>query len=190
MRIEDRKTLRRSVGRSIRRPPASRRGMTLLEIILALTLLSILFGVVFGLVGMLDGLQLRNQRSIAAKEVGHRLVLAHLDDDTAMPSKSQPIEYGRFKFMYDLHKEKVVMELNQTQRSSDVSPQGLDRFEMVTINVYDAEPAGDYFQPGELVAQLTRVYDPFAPRNPDSANRYFNDPNKLLKRVFELVNPK
>ena len=162
--------------------------MTLLEIVLAITLLTILFGVVFGMIGMMDNIQLRNQRSIAATEVAHRLVLAHLDDDTAMPSKTLPIEYGRFRFMYDLRQETVVMELGRTQRSGDVSPQGLDRFQMVTVNVYDAAPAGDYFEKGELVGQLQRVYDPFAPRNPDSANRYFSDPNKLLQRLNGWLN--
>lgn len=172
--------------------PGGRRcaGLTLLEVILAVTLMGMLFGVVFGVIGTVDGIQLRNQRTLAAYEVAHRLVLAHLDDDTAMPSRSVPIDYGRFKFMYDLLQEPVVMELNRTQRASDAAPQGLDRYKMVTISVYAADAVGDYFRPGERVAELSRVYDPFAPRNPDSAVRYFGDINKLMNRIGNLVNDK
>ena len=157
--------------------------MTLLEVVLAVLLLSGVFAAVFGTIGTLDTLQLRHQRTLAAYEVAHRLVLQYLDDDHKMPEKSLPIDYGRFKFMYALMEEKCAMELNRSQRGSESAPQGLDRYKQVTIAVYSADPAGDYFQPGEQHATLSRIYDPFAPRNPDSALEYFKDINNIVIKL-------
>lgn len=160
--------------------------MTLLEIVLAMVLLAIISTAVLGTIGTLENLQQNQEQMLSGYEVAHRLMLSYLDDDKSMPNRALPIEYGNSKFMYALDEEQVRMRLNRVQNSADSSPQGLNRYRQVTITVFEADVSLEYPRPGAQLAQLTRVYDPLAPRNADSAENTFSDVNNVLERVKRI----
>jgi type II secretory pathway pseudopilin PulG len=165
---------------------ASSRGLTLLEIVLALTLLALLSATVLGSLSAIDAMQRRNQMVLAANEVASRLMLMQLDDDRSLPSKAQVIEQGPFLFMYDLVEETVKLELNRRQGSLDTKPQGLDRFQQYSITIYEAELINGMPRSVEQVAQLQRIVDPFTMRNRESMRRIEQDPNRFIGRVTQF----
>src|SRR3989442_1414254 len=57
---------------------------------------------------------------------------------------------------------------------------------LVGVTVYDADAVGDYELKGEPIAFLSRIIDPFAPRNPDSLEN-FNSPDRIVDWLRPLL---
>lgn len=169
--------------RSARLAPA----LTLLEVMLAVVILGLVTAAITGTISATETMTVRSRQMVAGYELAHRLILTWLDDERRMPTETLPLDYGPYQFMWDKSEGNVRMEINDAQRSSSGSvPQALSRFKLVTVNVYLAE--GDQKQPykGPLMASLSRMYDPAAPRNPESM-KTITDPDRLGKLIRELT---
>ena len=163
-----------------RRPgPATpaRRGSTLLEVVLAAVLLAGVALAIFSTLGFLQRSEDRRERTAAAYEVASRLLLQYLDDKSQMPSESEPIADGggRYRFRFTVRPEPVTIE----SAASTDGGQMLNQTTLVRATVYrgvDAGPAG--IQPGEQLAQLTRLYNPMLLllRSEDARNRALSRP--------------
>jgi hypothetical protein len=69
-----------------------------------------------------------------------------------------------------------------TQRS--VVAQANDRFEQITVKVFAVDENAPFEPAAEQLASLSRVYDPFAARNPDAIERL--DPDALIQRIQDM----
>jgi type II secretory pathway pseudopilin PulG len=163
-------TPRRSISRS------SRRAMTLLEVLLAVTLLVFIAVSITSAINTIVALEVRARRAVAGYEVANRLMLEYLDTfldkKVAMPDPSLPLEFGDHMYYWELHSDKAQMEINQRQNTTSTGFQGLSRYEIATITIYEAEETidGPAIR-GERLASLSRIFDPATARNPDAINR-------------------
>jgi prepilin-type N-terminal cleavage/methylation domain-containing protein len=165
----------------------SRAGLTLLEVVLAVVILGLVAAAITGAISTVETLGERSRQTVAAHELAHRLVLTWLDDQKRMPTETLPLDYGPYRFMWDKEEVNVRMDINDAQRSATSSaPQALNRFKLVTVNVYMAEGSGPQPYPGPQLASLSRIYDPAAPRNPESM-KTITDPDNLSRLLRELT---
>ena len=164
--------------------------MTILEVVLAVFLLGLVAASVAGAVNASNTMETRNRLTVAAHELGNRLVLTWLDDDTRMPAAAAPLDYGDHRFFWDKKLEAVRLRPNPQQRASAPGLNGLDRFRMLTVNIYAADnsPAAAPTR-GDLLATITRIYDPMAPRNADSVNGLEASPGRLPTFIRPLLFP-
>ena len=154
------------------RPRHSRRGITLLEVLLAVLLMSLTVASVMGAVSSIAAMESGGQRRLEANEIANRLMLQYLDDDRALPEKSLPITYGDHRYFWELDQTPARMVINRKQESAGASLQAVDRFRLIGVTVYDADRNGNFETRGEPLASLSRVIDPFAPRNPDTLETF------------------
>lgn len=160
-----------SCGRTSR----SARGVTFLEMVVAVSLLAIVAAASFSALEFVMGMQRREQQRLGAAELGSALIVQYLDDPTTMPAQSEPLEYGAWMYRYTLSDEPVTMRSAkpidlQTGPGGAARPTTLDRIRQVTVRVWLSSESGGADGPGEGAAgfALTRLIDPIAVRNPDS----------------------
>lgn len=183
-------THQHSTSRSRKARPlaAARRAMTLLEVILAVLLLSLTVAAVTGAISAIIGMETEGRKRLEGYEICNRIMLQFLDDEEGLPGKGLPITYGDHKYFWDLDKTGARMVINKKQESGGANLQALDRFMLVGVTVYDATQNGNYETRGEPIAFLSRVIDPYAPRNPDSLDTYSNNPDKITKMIQGIFN--
>jgi Tfp pilus assembly protein PilV len=185
------RTLQHSTSRS-RRPrhaPPSRRAITLLEVILAVLILSLSVAAVTMAISAILGMESSGRKRVEAYEVANRLLLQYLDDKSALPSDALPIAYGDHRYFWSLDKTPTRMVINRKQESSGAALQATDRFSLVGVTVFDSEQVRDLEVRGEPIAFISRVVDPAAPRNPDTLSKY-DDPRmieEMLKETLRLA---
>lgn len=168
--------------RSARRAP----GLSLLEVVLAVVMLTGVATSIMSAISYIERADARDKRRLAAYEIGNRLILQWLDDNKQMPEPHLPILYGdRYQFFFELSVTQVRMELNEEQSRSETTLQGLDRYRLVAVRVFDSDESDPRNPvPGEELALLWRVYDPAFNRNPDAMTRFGERPENVL----ELIN--
>jgi prepilin-type N-terminal cleavage/methylation domain-containing protein len=172
-----------------------RRGMTLLEVVFSLVLLSIIGASAASLFGFVSSMQLREQRRLAATEVAHRLILAYLDDPTEMPNPSLPVEYGpqdapaRFRWEYTEERVQLNEIAGDRRDTSRQSPLSADRFRQITVRVWLSEESGGSRYPTGDTPQavLSRMMDPITIRNPDSAMNMLSSERGRERWMQELM---
>lgn len=166
-------------------------GVTLLEIVLAVVLLTGVATAVTAAIAYVEGSDARDRKRLAAHELAGRLVLQWLDDFTKMPEANDRLLYNTTEFYYSCDVTPVVMRLNERQARSETSLQGLDRFLLISVRVYESIPNGTSTPArGDEVAHVWRLCDPAAARNPDAMDRFGKDPeriNDLLNRILGNV---
>lgn len=164
---------------------ASNRALTLIEVVLAVLLLTLTATAVMSAVGFVVGTEGRARKILAATEVANRLVLQHLDDEKQMPDRGRPIDYGEYRFVYDTRMANVPMQMSSASLGvgNASAATNLNRFRLFTVYVYEAETtrAGAAIRSGdgEPIAVLSRLYDPVAVRNPDTMDRIGKDPDRI-----------
>jgi hypothetical protein len=152
-----------------------RSGLTLLETVAAVVLLSLLAAAVLGALSNVVAQQTRQQRRVQAMELANRLMLQYLDDPNLLPSRSLPVAYGKERFRWDAAETptRLVPALAEVaaereQRSALI----VNRIKVVTLRVWLSEESGGSMGPDDSVpsATLTRLVDPVAAlyRNPDT----------------------
>jgi hypothetical protein len=166
---------------------ASRRAMTLIEVLLAVLMLAMMMGVVMSAVSSIVGMESRGHMRLAAYEVANRIMLQFLDDEKGLPPKTEAVEYGIYRLMWRIDKTTATMNINRKQESSSPNLQKLDRFQLICVTVYEAEQDGNFETKGEPLAYLTRVIDPYTPRNPDSIETFSNDPTKIQEMIQSII---
>lgn len=154
---------------------AHRRGMTLLEVVLATTILAMIVSVLFGAIGFMLGRQRVEQQALGASEVANRLMLQYLDDFTALPPESLSVEHGRDRFRWTLERRGLRLEPAEPARRARTGTERttslLEKSDLVTIRVWLSEESGGSIAytdavPHDAVSRL--VYPILAGRNPDS----------------------
>jgi len=171
-----------------RRPAHPRsRGMTLLEVLLAVVLMVLICVSITTAVSAIVSMERRSRQTVAAYELANRLMLRHLDtflDKTEpMPDKSLKLEHNGELFFFDMAVDRVRMEVNSSQRGNAL--QGLNRYQIATITILEAEGDPDNPTRGEPLAAISRLYDPATARNPDTIGKVGADGiGELLRNVF------
>jgi hypothetical protein len=162
--------------------------VTLLETVLAVVILGLVAAAITGAIATIESLNTRARQTVAAYELAHRLVLTSLDDKDRLPDQSRPLDYGNFHFVWDRSEDPVRMHVSDAQVGHGSNPQAMGRFRMLSVNVYAAEGDAARPQKGVQLATLNRLYDPAAPRNPESI-RVYQDPAKVGDLIKLLTDP-
>lgn len=171
------------------------RGTTVLEAVLAAGLLALLATATFAVLGSMHRQHVRHQQLLGAVELCNRLVVMYLDDPDTLPSRYQPIGYGRYTYRHDMSVEKIDLEPATAEGQRRVrGPGPVDRvgqLEQVTVRVWLDEPsaAGRGGAPVPS-ATIVRLVDPLnIMRNPDSAQNLIETErgqNRLIRQLLGL----
>jgi len=165
-------------------PRRQRRGLGLLEALLALVVLGSAITIAVGGMGAIQQMNRVQQDRLNAMEVAHRLLLNHMIDPDSLPSTERPIAQGDGVYRYQI--EEAVLEAedqgSRTRRRSRPMREmtGNQRLQaglvMVTVHVY-FDDRGDIDQERGEIAQLSRIYDPF---DTDEETIMFNQLEALM----------
>lgn len=171
---------------------SQRRGLTLIETVAAVVLLSLLAAAVLGALSSVVAQQTRQNRRVQAMELANRLMLQYLDDPNLMPARSMPVAYGRERYRWDVAETPVrlVHALSDAAGEGERrSPLTLDRIKVVTLHVWLSEESDGSMSFTEVVpsATLVRLMDPIAGlyRNPDTMTAILAD-DKRKREIFAM----
>lgn len=171
----------RATGRRDRVRGGMRGGMSFLEVVVALAILSMIAATAMSAISSITGQARAARQRMAAMELANRLVLQYMDDPTRMPRAELPIEYAQERYRWSIREGSVSMvPVIAPEERATLGPRRLDRFKTVTITVWLGEESGGTWQPevGTPGAVLTRLMDPYALRNPDAIERLLADPQR------------
>ncbi len=170
---------------------SARRGLTFIEAILAIVLLSMVASTLSSAVSFMSKSQHRLEQKLGAAELANRLVLQYIDERDSLPDPGLPIEYDRDLYRWTINEAPVRFEF-ENQRADDSNRVGsgvsLDRIKLITIRVWlDADSGGSraYTQRVPNMT-VTRLIDPLSFNNPDSLNTLLAKPGGIEK-LFESL---
>ena len=178
--------------RSNLRGSVATRGLTLLESVLAATVLALVIAGVTGAVGFMTTDQRRDERRLGAMELAHRIVLQHLDDDQALAGQQGlPIDYGGARYRWDLKVQKLEVDTEGPEVERDEARAAFGRFRRVSVRVWLREESGGSTIPvaGVPRAELSRVYDILPMRNPDSFSTMLETERGIQDLIQALTGP-
>lgn len=181
-------------GRTPRRAGAgpTRRGLTMLEVVFAVVLLGLVATSMSSLLSLAYRLHADNMQRLGAYEVANRIILMYLDARNSPPPENQIIPQGNYRYRFSINEEPVKMNVKQTAATARSQGQvPMNRFKRVTIKVWIvADGDNRYGVAGEEMAELTRIYDPFADlfRNPDSRDRLVASPEGMQQIIRNFSN--
>ena len=166
----------------MRRRRSNRDGLTLIEAVAAITLLSILAATVLSSLSGMIKAQSRQLQRLGAGEIANRLMLQYLDDPQTMPAEGLPVAYDGAKYRWQLAKSaaRLTPAVKVDNQRGGLS---LDRLGTVTIRVWLSEESGGaqvFGMAGVPNYTLTRVVDPtYVFRNPDSLDNMIKNPQRM-----------
>jgi type II secretory pathway pseudopilin PulG len=147
------------------------RGLTLLEVVLAVTLVALSAGAGGLALSYVVTGQERQARRLASAELANRLILQYLDDEDSLPRPGTVIRYASDYYRWELEQDPLRLQAAREAASAGVPRAvGLERLKRVTVRVWLSEESGGAraWEAGVPGATLTRMVDPLAFRNPDS----------------------
>lgn len=172
----------------------TRRGLTMLETVLAAVLMAMIATTLVAGLGFVHADQRRQQQKLGAAEIANRLMLQYLDEKSAMPSDALAVTYGsrgQFRYYWRVQEDKVSMRAVRPGSSTDANRSGgvsADRIKLITIRVWNEQTLNvnpalsglpeDY--------RLARLMDPIAPRNPDSLAKMLNTPEGMAEYLRQF----
>lgn len=172
-----------------------RRGLTFLEAILSVVLLSMVAMTLSNAVSFMTNMQRRMDQKLGSAELANRLILQYMDERDSLPNRSLPIEYDTDLFRWTLEEapvkfvfdEQRIDEENQTNIGSGVS---LDRIKLITIKVWLGGDSGGSLAYSSTVPNtvITRLIDPLAFNNPDSLETLLAKPGGIEQLFEDLLN--
>ena len=173
----------------------SRRGISLIEVIMASVLLAVIASAVVGGITTVIAADSRNQQKLESLELANRLLLQFLDDKDALPKQETHITQGRGVYRWVMRQSPV--QVSMPDESVIVKPSGdspasktIDKLILLSVSVYSGVPDGmggyDY---GDRVCTLTRMYHPLSViyRNPDMMKRLAADPARMIEIMTALI---
>lgn len=170
-----------------------RRGVTLLETVLATVLVAMVATTLVSGLGYVHASHARQEAQLGAAEVANRVMLQRLDDEKSLPSPSLAVAYGKNRYYWRVDKQKVDLKVQQRGAGSTNRSGGLrlDRLELITVKVWhETSPNVNPAITGEQPSfQLARIIDPIAMRNPDSIMKAIGSEDgvaNLLNRFSNL----
>ena len=156
----------RPAGRSPgRRAP----GVTVLEVVLALAVLTLVAGMTSGFIGLLNAYRGVEQVKLAGHEAAHRLIVQFNEDPRSVSRARYPVEVNGYWFEYEV--EELVLRIDEFAGEGRVTPTRMSMADArdnitqalanplwrVDVTVYARDAIGGY-DPGQRVARLSRVY--------------------------------
>ena len=175
-----------------RRKLQSRSGLTFLEAILAVVLLSMVAISLSSAVSFMSQSQRRMSQKLGAAELANRLILQYIDERDSLPDKALPIEYDVDLYRWTLEEQPVKFEFDDKVVAEAGNNVGggvsLDRIKLITIKVWLASDSGGSrsFTSNVPNAVVTRLIDPLAFNNPDSLNTLLQKPGGI-EQLFESL---
>ncbi len=160
----------------------ARRGSTLLEVVLAGVMLSLVAGGVFSSISHTFRADARARHRLAAHEVASRIMLQYLDSPKGLPSPNAPYSDGLYTFRWSLEGDPVRVK-GDSERTSAI----FDDTQVLRVKVFDGvERPGGQVSEGEQLAEIVRLNNFFLviSRNEDSKNRNLTDED-TLRRMLE-----
>src|SRR6185369_4416868 len=106
----------------------ARRGMTMLEVVLAVLVLGLVTVAITSTLSYVVGQRGYNEARLAGYELANRLVIQHLDDESVLESMAgKPLDYANRRFRFDYNVDRVEMKVKQADLSTNrPGPRGLD----------------------------------------------------------------
>lgn len=184
------------VPRAALAPPCARgrAGTTLIEVVLAALLLSIVVVMIVATVSNVTLADLRGRQRLEALELANRLLLQYLDDKEKMPSPAAHIEQGMGVYRWALRETPVTMDFPResvfTAREGNSSVRVLEQTNLLSVTVWTGVPDGlGGYAPGDELATLARVHNPMSAitRNPDVLLRATSNPEQLMRMLLQMV---
>jgi len=172
-----------------------RRGLTFLEAILAVVLLSMVATTLGSAVSFMSQSQRRMDQKLGAAELANRLVLQYIDERDSLPDKTLPIEYDRDLYRWTLEEAPVKFEFDDQGADEPTNNVGsgvsLDRIKLITIRVWLGSDSGGSRAYTSAVPNvvITRLIDPLAFNNPDSLQTLLQKPggiDQLFNSLLDL----
>lgn len=161
-------------------------GLTLLEVVVSVAMLSLLASVVMGAISFMETSVARERHRLQAMEVAHRVVAQYLDNPDLMPDPKLPIQQGVSYYRFTL-REEVMMEdgdksdlrrrrgrLKSELTVEEQLPQLINR---LTVQVFLDDPATSTIDSNRPLIELVRIYDTINGR----------DESVVLKNLHKLI---
>ncbi|MBA4027568.1 MAG: hypothetical protein C0475_00205 [Planctomyces sp.] len=186
---------RRAQRQSLR--PNARRGVTLLEVLLATVMMAGIAGAVSSVMFQITRSEERQRRARAGHELANRLILQFLDDESQLPDDSLPYNDGNYLFRWELEVIPAKIEpppraVLQPRATAPAAPGGAAQrstrltteMELIVARVWLGVPDGvGGAARGDRLAELRRLRNPIdITRNIDSASRL--DPSQLTQSLL------
>ncbi len=176
---------------------ASRRGTTMIEVVLASVLVAMISVTLVSGLGYVHGAHSRQESQLGAAEMANRIMLQYLDNEKALPSDALPIAYGangEFRYYWKIDEEKANLKIDragaqaQAGRTSGIKLDNL--LELVTVRIWKEQIDGVNPSLTGVPADLTlkRIVNPMAVRNPDSIMKRFRTPEGMMEWLQEFSN--
>jgi len=146
-----------------------RRGLTFIEVVVSLAMLSVFASLVLGSIGYLSQMTERSTNRLQAMELAHRVVVQYLDDQDLVPDPDQYVWQGDARYRVDieemiLQQESTTVEGLSQGTSLDIEDVNLQQrvqsMHELTVSVYRWEPRNQR-EANVPVVRLTRHYSPF-----------------------------
>ena len=146
-----------------------RRGLTFIEVVMSVAMLSVFAALVTGSIGFLTVNAERDKQRLQATELAHRVIVQYLDNKALVPKPDQYIPQG--DTLYRVEIEETLLDLEESDIEglsrgssidlSDVNVQDrVQSMHMLSVQVYKYEPANEQ-EAYTPVITLTRQYYPF-----------------------------
>jgi hypothetical protein len=143
-------------------------GLTVLEVVLAISVLALCAGMLSAALGSLQSMRARTEHRLAAAEAAHRIVLQYDDDPRSVVGATRPIEVDGFVFDFRLRQS--FLEIDEFAGGGRVEPSAVsfaevspfvliqNRLWRVEVDIISREARHGY-EPGDTVYTLARVFD-------------------------------
>ncbi len=174
---------------------ALRRGITFLEVMLAVALLALVTAMIMVAINTMMAAQIVQRQRLGAAELANGMILTYLDDKQKLPSSSSMLNYGRDLYRWSYTEQpatlKPAREEQLTARGN--SSISLNRIKSVTFHVWLSEKSGGVSTLDEAAGSsvhmaLSRIVDPVALRNPDAIERMLKDPKAYQEFIANFTN--
>ena len=172
----------------------SRRGISLVEVVMASMLLAIIASAVVGGITTVVAADSRNQQKLEALELANRLLLQYLDDKDAMPSQETHISQGRGVYRWVLRQSPVQLSMPEEsvidKPTDGPGSKTIDKLVLLSVSIYTGVPDGmGGYAYGDRACTLTRMYHPLSViyRNPDMMKRLAADPARMMDIMMALI---
>ncbi len=176
-----------------------RRGVSFLEVVLAMVLLGLAAATIASVIGFVSGMQRREAATLGAAEVANRMVLQHLLNPRKLPPRGIPIEYLGDEYRWEITvtpvdytvapEVELAIAENSTARAS--TPFSVDqRLDRIAVTAWLAETSGGSYSkdggaPRHTVVRLADRVN--IGRNPAIQRRLIQAGDAGIRELMDMV---
>lgn len=170
-----------------RRSHARRRGVTLLEVVLAGLLLGLATSAITSAFGVIQTLSDRGRQRLEAAEIAHRAILQYIDDPTQIDAQGREVwKMGRGRYRILIYEqslsrtegENVSIRKARASAGLDFNSVLVNRLLMVTVEVFQDV---DGQRGPQAIEVMSRIIDPLAFSDDEYAQE------KHIENVFKAA---